>query len=376
MKTIKTAVVVVLLLAVLYGLYTVLNKPEGASLSDSAWPQAGPLQIGMGEPVTSGELPKGGLDFADKPGTAPPDMASGPPNHLASEFQSDATELKPIHGPPQTKRLTAPKGSSYDKPGGVRGNGDSFVQQAGGSIPPPTVGTKAFAAAWRTANQQLDDGNYRQALASLSVFYDSPDLSPSEQRTLLDALDPLAAKVIYSTEHLLEMPYEVLRGEDLYEVANKFHVPWLLLKNINSVNNQEVLLPGSRLKVLRGPFRAEVKLVDAEQAMLTLFLGELYAGRFPATLGADRPVRPGQYEVTEKAEWPIYYSPSGQSLPSRHPQNPYGRWYLALGSEISIHSSPSTGGGQRGAGSISLSPGDAADIYGILSKGSRVEVKR
>lgn len=238
------------------------------------------------------------------------------------------------------------------------------------------LGSKAFGDAWRTADQNLEDGRYRQALAGLSVFYGSADLSADEQQKLLDVLDPLAAKVIYSTEHLLEMPYEVLRKEDLYGIAEKYKVPWLLLANINGIENPEIVLPGSRLKVLRGPFRAEMKLRGPEQGELTLFLGDMYAGRFPATVGADRPVRPGQYEVTDKREWPAYFSPSGQSYPSRHPQNPYGRWWLELGNELSIHSSPSAAGGQRGLGSISLSPGDAGDIYGILSVGSRVEVRR
>ena len=56
MKTLKTAVVVVLLLAVLYGLYMVLNKPESPASSDAAWPQPGPLQIETGTPAAPGEL--------------------------------------------------------------------------------------------------------------------------------------------------------------------------------------------------------------------------------------------------------------------------------------------------------------------------------
>ena len=62
METLKTAVVVVLLLAVLYGAYVVLNKPEAQMPDDvAAFDQnlAGPPQIDMGAAVGGYGAPAG-----------------------------------------------------------------------------------------------------------------------------------------------------------------------------------------------------------------------------------------------------------------------------------------------------------------------------
>jgi hypothetical protein len=371
-KTIKTAVVVVLLLAVLYGLYVVLNKPEDSSSGDSAWPQPGPLQIDSGT-LAVGE-PSRGAELVDKPGSFPPEMPSDPPENFGGEFNAGG-EPAGAALPPAAKKPASQGPSAYASKADSTPMADKFVRPAGGAASARSLAPKAFADAWRAASRQMQEGRYRQALATLTVFYDSPDLTADEQRQLLDVLDPLAGKVIYSTEHLLESPHDVTKGENLYDVAKQCQVPWLLLKNINSIEDPEILLPGTRLKVLRGPFRAEVKVQSGSQGELTLFLGDLYAGRFPVTIGNDRPLRPGRYEVAEKQEWPPYYGPNGSTLPAKHPQNPLGRWWLSLGTDVAIHSSPTAPGGQRGLGSISLSPIDAADVYGILTVGAKVEIR-
>jgi hypothetical protein len=46
------------------------------------------------------------------------------------------------------------------------------------------------------------------------------------------------------------------------------------LQRINGVKNPEFLVPGTRLKVVRGPFRGEVDLAHHE---FTLYLNRLYA---------------------------------------------------------------------------------------------------
>ena len=49
----------------------------------------------------------------------------------------------------------------------------------------------------------------------------------------------------------------------------QYNVPVQLLQKINGIENPDVLLPGSELKVLRGPFEAEV---DLQAQQLTVFL--------------------------------------------------------------------------------------------------------
>ncbi len=203
------------------------------------------------------------------------------------------------------------------------------------------------------------------------MFYKSQDLTSEEQEELLNLLDPLAAKVIYSQEHLVTQPYEVRGNETLMDIAARFNVPWQLLQKINGIQNPRVLLPGTQLKVVEGPFIAEVDLKTQE---LTVFLGSLYAGRFPVSVGQDPVPFDGDYKVREKKEDRPYFAQGG-TIPADSPKNPFGKVWMDLGSEMSIHGSP-PGGGDARLGCISLSPRDAEDVYSILSVGSTVRVLR
>jgi lipoprotein-anchoring transpeptidase ErfK/SrfK len=223
----------------------------------------------------------------------------------------------------------------------------------------------------QAAQAKLDEGQWYEALFALSLEYGRPELTVDERRKLLDLLDPLAGKVIYSTEHLIEPAYDVRRGEKLAEIAERYNVPWQLLANINEVQDPEVLVPGTKLKVVPGPFRAEV---DLQRNELTLFAGRLYAGRFPITEGDDPPPQPGDYRVTDKQPGRTYYAGDGRTIPPQDPTNPYGQVWLDLGGNVCIHGSPQVEGSATGC--ISLSPIDANDVFGILSQGSGVVIRR
>jgi lipoprotein-anchoring transpeptidase ErfK/SrfK len=134
-----------------------------------------------------------------------------------------------------------------------------------------------------------------------------------------------------------------------------------------------VLVPGTQLKVVPGPFRADVNLATSE---LTLFLGEMYAGRFPFALGTEPP-QPGSYKVQDKQANRTYYAADGRTIPANDPANPYGGAWIDLGHEASIHGSAIASAAPAAAlGCISLSPQDARDVFGILSVGSDVVIRR
>lgn len=229
-----------------------------------------------------------------------------------------------------------------------------------------------YEAAFAEAQLQIQNGKLNQALAVLSRFVTSSDLSAQQKTQLLDLVDPLAAKVVYSTEHAIEPAYEVRRGEKLSDIAETYHVPWQLLANINGIENPELLVPGTKLKVVPGPFRAEVNVQSNE---LTLFAGQLYAGRFPISVGKDPEPKPGEYRVLEKQVGRVYYAGDGRTIAADDPTNPYGRVWIGLGNDLCIHSSPAQSD-PTAAGCISLSPLDANDVYNILSQGSTVVIRR
>ncbi len=456
MQTIKTAIVVVLLLVVLYGAYDVLTRPEPtpppevAALLDDAESIDVP-DISVESPVVvtpdasqatspaSGLAPaassaaSSGTALAAQPPVAAPVSATAP---AASGSTAPATPTTPVapagtqlkqnpfynekpadmptatpaaasreddghaHGQEAHADQPADKGSSSapaDTPPSPTGSPSDSSERASGFSPPqvpagdssaepatptaappasssspqPTAGERAYQRVKLAAQADIESAKYAEALRKLSVFYRSPDLSPEEQRALLDLLDPLAARVIYSRESHLADPYETREHDTLFDIAKQFRVPWQLLQKINGVNDPQVLIPGTKLKVVPGPFRAEVYLADAE---LTLFLGDLYAGRFPVSVGGNPSPQPRVYHVKDKQTARAYYGADGRSIPAGSPLNPYGRVWIDLGNDVSIHGSPAQPS-QRVAGCIGLSPQDADDVYSILSIGSEVKIR-
>lgn len=222
-----------------------------------------------------------------------------------------------------------------------------------------------------TADRQYASDRRREALATLSLFYETPNLTRQQREQLLVRLDPLAREVIYSPEHLLEEPHRVTGSETLMDIAKKYDVPWQLLANINGVDDPVTILPGTDLKVLRGPFRADVDLANQE---LTLFLGDLYAGRFPVGVGSDPVPRSGTYTIQEKNSAKTYYDMSGNPVPPGNARNPYGTMWIDLGSGISLHGSPNENN-PTDQGCISVAGNYSRDVFGILSEGSSVTIR-
>lgn len=237
--------------------------------------------------------------------------------------------------------------------------------------PSDGVAAAGLANAIATADRQFAADRRREALATLSLFYETPNLTPEQREQLVARLDPLARDVVYSPEHLLEKPHRVGPNETLMDIARRYEVPWQLLANINGIGDPVTVLPGRDLKIVRGPFRADVDLTNME---LTLFVGDLYAGRFPIAVGQDPSPKPGTYTIQEKQSAKTYYDVAGTPIPPGNPRNPYGSMWIDLGSGLSIHGSPKPDEPSLD-GCISVAGNYARDVFGILSEGSSVTIR-
>jgi LysM repeat protein len=198
-------------------------------------------------------------------------------------------------------------------------------------------------------------------------------LTSQQLADLIDILDPLCAEVIYSRRHLLDLPHVVAQGESLEQIAKIYDIPPEIMARINAIDDPNHILVGSKLKVVPGPFRAEV---DLKRSELTLFVGELYAGRFAISMGEDPAPREGIYQIVEKQKDRNYYGKGGTQILGSDPRNPYGGWWMDLGQDLCIHGSADQPGGSEKLGCISLSPIDARDVFGMLSRGSKVQIRR
>lgn len=402
-KTIKSTAVILILMGVLYGVYVALSPPP----SSNSQQQQAELEV-LHPPM---------VEFAGGPASEPPKMAGpdspqlfppfSPPvdahpapqaaiaeagSPAGADTASPAFAGPTVEPPPQQPAESAENAlaSAADSPF----RRSNFETPAATQPPPPTAQMGAptadataanplrsaelqafdFRRTWQSVERNVQAGKFRTALAELSPYYNHPEITAEERKQVLDWLDALAGKVIYGPEHLLEEPYRVQGRESLYEVADRYRIPAQLLRNINSGAAPEsgVLLPGTELKVIPGPFRAEINVTAGE---LTLYLGDLYAGRFPFTVGDEAP-QPGSYKVADKRTDKDYYGKNGQVIPALDPNNPFGGVWIDLGREISLHGSPARENGSQTLGCISFSPRDAQDVYGILSLNSEVRIVR
>lgn len=237
----------------------------------------------------------------------------------------------------------------------------------------PAPASSAFATAWAAAQQQVETGHLREALQALSVYYGSQELSGQQHKQLVPVLDYLAGEVIYSRKHYLFEAYTVGPNDSLASIAFQLRVPKQLLANINGIQDATTLQAGDELKIVQGPFRGEISVTNKE---LTLFTGNLYAGRFQVELGNEFNSQPRQYSILDKQEDRSYYAADGSIIQGGALNNPYGKYWMDLGGSLSIHTQPQDPATrQSGLGSVKLNPVDARDVYHILSAGSQVLVR-
>ena len=237
-------------------------------------------------------------------------------------------------------------------------------------------GDPGFEAAWNSIQSSLANDRLADALFALTVWYNEPSLSPEQAKRCIDLLDRLAGAVIYSPDPYLEPPYTVQAGDTLASIAQRYQVPVEFLARVNGIESPGDVQPGETLKVVRGPFRAEV---DRQRGELTLFLGRYYAGRFPVRIRPDLPDGPATYEVAIKQPGHEYFDRrTGLRVKADDPANPFGRVWMGLRGEkitaahnVGIHVDK----GLPDIGALGVAEQDAADLMAILSVGSRITVR-
>lgn len=423
METIKTACMVIVLMAVAYGVYHHLNQPEetapkleieGLAGGDVA-PSFSPSSAIGGSPAPAfspGAAPAMG-SLADHD-AAPPLGTPSHSNHAGADRNTSTAvapsfdaqhdhqrtvpliEAKPV-GQSELASSTAPQqpeatstygASNYDNAGSKYGGskyGESSYNAVvsdesaygaanagdagyGGMDAQPASAQmhSSFDADWRTAQSQLQQSQWAEALRTLTPWRGRAELTTEQSEKLNLLLSQLAGSVVYSTEHLLAQPYVVQRGETLTEIAAKYQVPPILLQRINGISNPELISPNESLKVLPGPFAATISLTSRE---LTLTIDGCYAGKFPVSILDAASVQPGEHQVIRKEDPADRYS----AQPSSYGQGggSFGANAVYLDGGVALH-----GESSGSAGSVQLSARDAEDLFGILSVGSKVTIRR
>jgi hypothetical protein len=374
------------------------TTPSGQQLSSP--PIFPPQSSAFSTPQAGG----GGVAPPFQPATpaATPPVAGGsvdtrplPPPPPAGPGAASPTEQQAAVGAPP------PSPQPYDYPPGVQrptGAGspsaaapprDSFAQPPGSSallsmetpttvapprdssaLPPPP-GHSASAEIEQTlqkVKRDVEAGQFDHALLNLSLLYGSPDLPASQAQEITKILDQMAAKVIYSREHLLENAYLVQAGDTLDGIADRYGVPALLLAKINGIRDPQDLSPGKSLKVLKGPFSAQI---STDRAEMTLKLSGRYAGRFNVQLSSDLGHAQGLWWVREKhAQANVAGGATG--MPWIELNNASGT--IAIQAVNDARGATARDGGA--SHTILVKEQDMDDLVAILSAGSSVIIQR
>ena len=321
------------------------------------------------------------------PAIGQPEIAVRQPVSTAASTRDegliDALSLDSNDSPAFKPEVTADP--SFNTLAGALDNGtDRAVKTADGLLgnsatdmpSTPVQNPKAITAVWAEVDRLIEADEYRKALGTLSKHYGCKGLTGPQQQKLQGWLDALAGKVIYSTEHhFIRQPYVVQRGDNLASIATKLKIPAEVIYNINRAQfgSSNEVSPGMTLKVVNGPFHAEVNL---ETKMMTLFVKNLYAGRFPVAMGISGKPDQGNYRVMVKSPAGFTWRDAqGKEYPAGTPGNGYGPYWMGLTGSLCIHA-VANGTTDGHPGCIGLSESDAKDIYGILSKDSQISIVR
>ncbi len=335
---------------------------EAAPPTDSAVPAFPPLP----------DLPK-----LDEPTTNPPPVEIPMPvqGQSAGTTLADEGPVAPTFPTATQEALELPDnipqanyGGTTPPPTGVSGRVPSLGSATPGYQQPgtpatPDGDTSGFEAAWQDAQSALESKQLRRAHSLLTQWHSKDSLSPEQQQRLEGLLSQLAGTVVYSTEHHLEPAHIVTSGETLATIAQKYNVPWQLLAKINGIPSTDAVAPGQSLKVLRGPFNAEV---DLKRGELVLMLGDRYAGKFPVRVEGAAPAD-GPWQVGQKR---LENAGSFAATPSE----PRVVLQSPAGEQVELSSSPLPSPGTKGR--LTVASRDLGDLFDILSVGSTVTVKR
>ncbi len=406
MNSIKTAFVSLILLGVLYGMYQVLQAPP-VHLDEEGYAITPPssVEILPGEEIDPVDL------FADDesviveaPDEAPQLIASaGDEEQISPPALTEldpSTELEPADStskaafvgtqstedssgggfvpPEQTADLIAPtplasqEGSSgaFQPAGFAESTPQAPLARGAAQVASPLPKRSQVELtdfefesrlnqAWTDAEMLVDNQKFAEALTQLSYFYGDSRLSIEDEESLLNWLDALAAKVIYSTEHQMLDAYIVQSTDTLSSIATAHGMTEDLLYNINQTRFgvDGKLYAGLELKVVHGPFHAEL---DRSSKTLTLFSSDAYAGRFDLSIASTAPLPLGSYTVLTRTNGLT----SGDSSTSGYSIT------LANGVELVEMAA----GGTPPTDGIGLAMNDMFDVYSILSQESIITI--
>ena len=255
------------------------------------------------------------------------------------------------------------------------------------SIPSVEVAKLPVAESVQAAKSALARGELIEARRLLSAALTSV-LSPSDEAYVYGELVRIADALLFSRVTNAQDPlvdvHEAAPGDSLYAIARQYKITEGLLASINAMDDPNRLRVGQRLKVLRGPFCAEISKTHHR---MNVYLGDALVRTYRVGLGTNGGTPTGAWAVNSKLTNPDWTDPiTHQHYLADDPDNPIGERWIGLeglaGEAVGkvgfgIHGTidPDSIGENMSMGCIRMFAEDVAEVYDLLvDRGSRVVV--
>ncbi|MEE2819139.1 MAG: L,D-transpeptidase family protein [Planctomycetota bacterium] len=236
----------------------------------------------------------------------------------------------------------------------------------------------------------IDQDHVVDARRALSNALQSGKLSESEISQARGVLTDLNDRMVFSPEIMAGDPYSVeyivQGGDTLSGIVKKMgvQVDWRFIQRINNIKSASGIRPGQNLKLVTGPFHAEV---DKKSYRIDLYLGEganqVFVRSYRVGLGEYNSTPIGSFKVRRNSKLinPTWVNPRTRAFfAADDPANPIGeRWIGLEGIEertaelsgLGIHGTiePSTIGQDASMGCVRMHSDDVAEIYEVLAEG-------
>ncbi|MCH2132523.1 MAG: L,D-transpeptidase family protein [Phycisphaerales bacterium] len=266
------------------------------------------------------------------------------------------------------------------------------------TTPPPARPAPTGSGPLGLAEGLVAQGRLVEARALLTQAIDSDavrGLEASDARMMLGQInEELVFGPRVYPEDTWAVSYEVRPGDSLSRIVSTqdLEVDWRLLQYVNGMARPESLRVGQSIKLVRGPFHAEV---DKATHRMDLYMGEgperVFVRSYEVGLGAHDSTPLGRFKVKKgrKVVNPTWVNPqTGEFYPADDPDNPLGEYWLGLAGldptnrderSFGIHGTiePDTIGTDASMGCIRLRDGEIDMVYAVLAEGvSTVDVRQ
>jgi len=247
------------------------------------------------------------------------------------------------------------------------------------------------------AAELIREGDVVDARTLLSTALRSQDLPAVEAEQIRGTLTVLNNGMIFGPEVTPGDPftrlYEIKPGDALSRIANREGVQtnWRFLQRINGIADPSRIRVGQRIKMVQGPFHAEV---NKRSHRIDIWLGQgddaVFIRSLPVGLGEFDSTPQGAFRVRRGGKMvnPSWTNPrTGERFAASDPKNPIGEFWIGLDG-IDPHNLQEQGfgihgtidarsiGEDRSMGCVRLANGDIDLVYEMLTEGNSVVLVR